>query len=368
MRSGLGSAASGSGRVGDDAHTRTLFAMTISMYAEFARSCYRTARVYASHARSDEFPDVVLYDLVRATRREISHAAGSLAKLRPLYTFVRNEGRLPEGDSETAIVSQQWWQRLFEHYATAARLAMRADHALPVARGLFHCMTTGKSLQYALERGWCDEPDAAVADGDDGFIVPDDDDDIDEADAVAGTSQAVAERRTAGALVSADMRQAWNEALASALLTMTGHSANSVPDLVRRVERNQQSTPAERRANNELAVATVHAQPGAGEREPDDDDVEVLDEPEEFARDGSDDPEYRSVLRRGLCRCAVCSSVDAACRAWPQWSPTDDVERSLAEFAAHFEENVFEFVDEIVRNAEDDEYEADDDMVDDNDE
>lgn len=341
MRSGRGG---DSGSIADNAQTRTLFAMTISMYAEFARSCYRTARTYAKHARSAEFPDVVLYDLVRAIRREISHAHGSVAVLQPLYTFVRTHGRLPQGDAETAIVSREWWQRLFEHYATAERLAMRPDHAAAVARGLFHAMTTGKSLQFALEHGWCDEPSADATDDSDAFIVDDDDDDEENHE----ETQAVAEHRTAGALVSADMRTAWNEALAAALLTMTGHSANSVPDLMRRVERNRTSA-AQRREESALAVANVHDRAGVGEREPTD-NVEDLDAAEEFERDGSDDPDYRSVLKRGQCRCAVCASVDEACSAWSEWSPGDDVQRSLAEFAAHFEENVFEFVDEIMRD------------------
>lgn len=127
---------------------RSVRAVTVCMYAEFARSCYTTARTYALHARGTS--QVLVEDLVRCMYRESLHPSGSVAHMRGLLDFIMSHGALPTAND--GVIEPEWVARIFTHYDAVMRHMGAScdgsdDDYERLGGMLVACLTTGCAMQ-----------------------------------------------------------------------------------------------------------------------------------------------------------------------------------------------------------------------------
>ena len=263
--------------------------LIVCMYAEFARSCYETAHVFATHAaqqpsadNNSGIDDVLVEDLIHAVRREAMHSGGFVARIRPLLRYVLNYGQLPQTGAlvEHYDVDSADIARLFQHHAGVRQLMARQASSALLGDYMFACMTTGRTVDDIL---------SAAQD----WRTP-----------LVGLS-------TADAAVLTD-------SLADDASAGSSHS-----------EQNFQTTQADQMAKIETD-------------DDDDDDYDDDDDDDDDDVGDTDDDLYKDwhYFGRGLCTCALCQSVQVARVSWASYCPENDIDRHLKQFCDSFEQRL----------------------------
>lgn len=141
--------------LGNDASSARAISILLSMMAEFFNRSHSSALLYAEHAstlyqtkcsETGETPqpssEMLLEDLLRAARREISHSGGIISSFETIYRYVLSHHDIPTADE--CDMNAGTIEGLFRHFPAFMTL-VTTNQQEKITFVLTECMFTGKS-------------------------------------------------------------------------------------------------------------------------------------------------------------------------------------------------------------------------------